>query len=178
MKRHEIYRALADGKAIEGRTYVGKWEPLNEREVLEWVSGDLDNNHFNDDDFRLAPAPDCCECGHGWTKHRDRGCTHWIDEDHRYCECKITSPAPKPATKMVPLGPEDVKPGSVIRLIEPRSESNGWLSVISVGILGISRASTGKYPPGFESWACLRRFEISRDGCNTWQRCEKPEVQS
>lgn len=85
--------------------------------------------------------------------------------------------APEP--KMVPLGPEDVPPGSVIRNLI--WGEGAWVS-INVSIDGISWVGIhriGETAHNYEaSWQRLMEFgfEISRDGGKTWAKCEKEEA--
>ena len=78
----------------------------------------------------------------------------------------------KPQPKMVPLGPEDVPPGSVFKLSEwQKGLHQTYFQVVSGGVVF---SSSQTYLTG---WVDLRNYwEISRDGGKTWQRCEKPEA--
>ena len=74
--------------------------------------------------------------------------------------------------KLVPLGPEDVPPGSVIRStksVVPKS----WISVLNVISIGVEIAGND----GITTLNFLRLkeecWEISRDGGKTWQKCHK-----
>lgn len=72
--------------------------------------------------------------------------------------------------KPVPLGPEDVPPGSVIR----SKGINGWGAILAVNKSGIwtisqeTREVEGPY-----SFAEIMKDEISRDGGKTWEACSK-----
>lgn len=76
----------------------------------------------------------------------------------------------KPTPTMIPLGPEDVPPGSVVRMSEWRG-FNEWRPVVPrqscVIINGISDISLTYHDLQRVGW------EISRDFGKTWQRCEK-----
>jgi hypothetical protein len=75
----------------------------------------------------------------------------------------------KPAPVMVPLGPDDVPPGSAIRPIV----RNCWMLVVYCTPSGVFYNSGSQ---GSLSYAFMKdNYEISRDGGKTWQRCEKPE---
>lgn len=77
------------------------------------------------------------------------------------CEFRI-----KPKPRMVPLGPEDVPPGSAVRGYE------GYWCLVSMvdqshGVMTVNRPSGIKWQELMDYW------QISRDGGKTWQRCEK-----
>ena len=81
----------------------------------------------------------------------------------------------KPAPVMLPLGPEDVPPGSVIRSAR-ESTRKPWiavLNVLSVGVEILGNTGTGYTVPFTVLFA--DEWQISRDGGKTWQKCEKPE---
>lgn len=67
---------------------------------------------------------------------------------------------PAPPTVRVPLGPEDVPPGSAIS----KDPADGWYNVASVHRSGLKAKS-------YWTWPELMRmeFQISRDGGKTWQ---------
>lgn len=84
------------------------------------------------------------------------------------CHWRILDPpAPK---RMVPLGPEDVPPGSVVRRQNRPEEDTHWIAVTAVSdaLIWIGNQSIG--------WLGFQLWEISRDGGKTWQRCEKEEA--
>jgi len=77
----------------------------------------------------------------------------------------------KPALKRVPLGPEDVKPGSLVRL--PGAAST-WCAVLEVdrwSITAFTRAATV-----LDYLKLQSAYEISRDGGKTWHGCWKEEA--
>lgn len=77
----------------------------------------------------------------------------------------------KPALRMVPLGPEDVKPGDVFRFIKC-SDKSSWSAPFQVDKEGVS--FTWTTCTRLQRWAVLQdEYEISRDGGATWQRAEK-----
>ena len=79
----------------------------------------------------------------------------------------------KPSPVMVPLGPEDVPPGSAIRYRLATATERYWI-VTTVDEIGIHVHT----PRGWERIEYARtqqEMEISRDGGKTWQKCEKPE---
>ena len=76
--------------------------------------------------------------------------------------------APEP--KRVPLGPEDVPPGSVVRA--NIGDGRGWCAVGTV----LQKTATVCTSIGFttETWEQLMaHWDISRDGGKTWQPCWK-----
>lgn len=79
----------------------------------------------------------------------------------------------KPTPRMVPLGPEDVPPGSVIGL----PGCSGWASVVHVSRSGLVIACSDGSPLVHAfSYLITSGVTISRDGGKTWTRCEKEEV--
>lgn len=78
-----------------------------------------------------------------------------------------------PTPRLVPLGPEDVPPGSVLRwrTWEPH-EYRLPMEVHAVGVLLVHGGVVKDY-----SWETLHSegWLISRDGGKTWARCEKEE---
>ena len=83
----------------------------------------------------------------------------------------------KPAPVMVPLGPEDVPPGSALRYIESTTHTRrygfAWFLVRQVPTAGDGVVVSDEWRPSFEFMK--ENLEISRDGGKTWQKCEKPE---
>ena len=73
----------------------------------------------------------------------------------------------KPAPKRVPLGPEDVPPGSALRCRD--WQLCMWKAAQSVGVAG-THAGGMDY-----EWSHLMEtgYEISRDGGKTWKPCWK-----
>lgn len=71
----------------------------------------------------------------------------------------------KPAPVMVPLGPEDVPPGSAIR----QSGGDGWAIITVVGTDGISWPTVPECP--YDRLAAT--YEIKRPG-EDWSFCYKP----
>ena len=79
----------------------------------------------------------------------------------------------KPAPVMVPLGPEDVKCGDVLRYIAghfPKNMGEEWLSF---SINAVSKSFIRASQTLFTYERLEKDFEISRDGGKTWQKCEK-----
>jgi hypothetical protein len=86
-----------------------------------------------------------------------------------FWDCPVTDYRVKPAPVMVPLGPEDVPPGSVIRYIETFQ----WFAVLSVSenyVMVINRHAEHERLYFND---LMKYNEISRDGGKTWQKCEK-----
>lgn len=80
----------------------------------------------------------------------------------------------KPKAVMVPLGPQDVKPGDIVR-------EAGGLSVLTMLIICVWRDGVRFFDgvslePYSRSWEILMRYEISRDGGKTWEKCCKEAV--
>ena len=74
----------------------------------------------------------------------------------------------KPEPKRVPLGPEDVPPGSLLR--DPEWPAGSWRAVLGVGSSVIWYGGAAKT----EFVALLNSgIEISRDGGETWEPCSK-----
>ncbi len=98
----------------------------------------------------------------------------------------------KPAPVMVPLGPEDVPPGSVFRQCGSDNFCadlpGEWVSVVNVDVkfgVIISAISANEHPfLVIVPWDKLTSCEINRSlplterwDMNAWEKCEKPEVQ-
>jgi hypothetical protein len=79
-----------------------------------------------------------------------------------------------PEPKRVPLGPEDVPPGSALRSrVWSPGNWSGVLSVSNCGVLiegGHEKARLVGFLEAMGAW------EISRDGGKTWQPCWKEEA--
>ena len=82
----------------------------------------------------------------------------------------------KPATQRVPLGPEDVKPGSVIDGSNDAGSGENWLAVLRVDFAGVYAVNNCNEIKIHTFDSLLRYFKISRDGGKTWAPCwkEKP----
>lgn len=82
----------------------------------------------------------------------------------------------KPTPKLVPLGPEDVPPGSVVRLLPDHS----WLAVISSMNGGVWLCGFREHACAFHTFDTLKSsgLEISTDSGKSWRPCSKPEVAS
>lgn len=90
------------------------------------------------------------------------------------CLCPAFSADPdqyrrRPKPVMVPLGPEDVPPGSVVR--QGHFERTHWILIVSAGSSSIRIGSEGQKISYEDLQHSL--WEISRDGGKTWKRCEK-----
>lgn len=77
-------------------------------------------------------------------------------------------PAPAPQAEEIPLGPEDVPPGSVFRF---RGNQASWWACVQVVSNGVW-ISIG-HKPKFYAFYKLSDFEISRNFGKTWQPCRK-----
>ena len=91
----------------------------------------------------------------------------WLSNDYRI----------KPEPKRVPLGPEDVPPGSVLR----RAGQGCWSAVVgsyTEGVLFPYMPLDGPYPRYLNTFDELfsGNYEISRDGGRTWHPCWKEEA--
>lgn len=80
----------------------------------------------------------------------------------------------KPTPKRVPLGPDDVPPGSVIR--DKSWTCSKWVAIIQCDELGVwwhccDRARSQVWASLVEGW------EISRDNGKTWLPCWKEAVE-
>ncbi len=75
----------------------------------------------------------------------------------------------QPATvEYVPLGPEDVPPGSAVRL---GGYHEGWAAVVGVEEWGLHMADSK------ESWASLAEDHvILRPDSTNWEPCKKPKA--
>lgn len=168
MTRQEVFQALADGRAKELR-----WRMIAYRD--EFLS-ELQESKFNGADWSLVePVTHYCDsCGRILCGAHTAGFAKgegWV-HDWNKPRAPVTCPAclalrPK-APEMVPLGPEDVPPGSVLR--DPAYPVY-WELVVNVGVEGCKTDSEEW------GWAELRddRWEISRDFGKTWTRCQKPK---
>lgn len=83
-------------------------------------------------------------------------------------DVKEITPAPEKAEEWVPLGPEDVPPGSIMR----RKEwSNAWQAVVAVYSGGVN------FNKKLYEWEELMDvFDVSRDFGKTWEPCRKKAV--
>jgi hypothetical protein len=96
-----------------------------------------------------------------------KGCEDWeeVDDFNFFCSCSPNTYRVKPGPVMVPLGPEDVPPGSVIRGIG----FSEWWMVTSVAKIQIYC--------GERTWSTYeslqKNCEIKRPG-EDWMPCHKP----
>lgn len=81
----------------------------------------------------------------------------------------------KPEPRKVPLGPEDVPPGSLIRWSD--SHEMSWCSVLRVDVPGKRIYIGGRSEYDTPESLFVDAASISRDGGQTWQPCWK-EAQS
>ena len=80
----------------------------------------------------------------------------------------------KPEPGMVPLGPEDVPVGSVIRCIEgPCKSVDGWAAILSVEKYGMCITGQSNRTILFSWDHLMEHSEIKRPG-QDWQPCHKP----
>ena len=85
---------------------------------------------------------------------------------------RIIVPVTKPK-KRVPLGPEDVVPGSALRPIErPDAVRDCWAAVISTGEVGVQAVRRGDIE-GYSYHDLMSEFEIKRPTDTEWQPCWK-----
>ena len=134
--------------------------------------------------FRLAPeqpvppgdltateARQLCEKGTA-VQWRSAMCSVWYDCPHEHWPWNPIYPyRRKPETKRVPLGPEDVPPGSVVRRNNwPKAR---WCYIQPTDLADFALLWHGNEGPE----NLLLHFEISRDGGKTWGPCSK-EVES
>lgn len=80
---------------------------------------------------------------------------------------------------MMPLGPEDVPPGSVIR--DNQADPSYWIAIIKSVTEGVWHDETGG-GVRFTYWISLRAaWQINRSlslgkwDPNAWEKCEKPQ---
>lgn len=85
--------------------------------------------------------------------------------------------APEP--KKVPLGPEDITPGSIIRGRCHNAPTTTWCGVLGV-FSGHIKISSNDMPCEDRTYQDLKddKLEISRDFGRTWHPCEKDETTS
>ena len=103
----------------------------------------------------------------------------WEPKDDKF-QCvrsQLYHLAPEPVPpKRVPLGPEDVKAGDMVRSI---GETRGWSAVCGARKGGGPSKHDGIWLLGTngthtESWkGAMDNTEISRDGGKTWEPCSK-----
>jgi len=106
----------------------------------------------------------------------------WVDqEDPSWVYSEAIEWRIKPAPVMVPLGPDDVPPGSVIRLANPNKRVE-WMPAFPVDT-GVEMPSDGEwsYLPFIdmrERWQINRSIPLTgRWDKDAWQPCEKEEAQ-
>lgn len=120
-----------------------KEETKKRIEVMEaYASGQqVESRERHDGKWSLAPSP--------WW--------NWELHDYRI----------KPARRVVPLGPEDIRPGDVVHY--PAWPKEYWRYIQPTGNGGIIGDQ------GTESWLSLKvdGWLISHDSGKTWQKCEK-----
>ena len=96
-----------------------------------------------------------------------KGCEDWeeVDDFNFFCSCSPGTYRIKPEPVMVPLGPEDVPPGSAIRQIGCKHWS----------IITHANAVLVEWPgvPSCEYDRLYSTYEIKRPG-EDWMPCHKP----
>ena len=80
----------------------------------------------------------------------------------------------KPSSVMVPLSPEDILPGSIVRL---KGGADRWRAVLCVWPRGIETVGGVKTLSAFDFEECRAVLEIKRPG-EDWKPCEKPAPDS
>lgn len=102
-------------------------------------------------------------------QHKRFGDKNWTDTAEPDWNFSLGTYRIKPEPKRVPLGPEDVVFGTLLKY--KRSESiKGWATPVSVEDCGVRIGSVA----ALVSWKDLMsEFEISRDSGKTWQPCWK-----
>ena len=149
-----------------------------DKETYSPVAGNVRWRHIGLDGDIIAYRPDPYEA---LKKAHSEGKVIQSDNDGEWRDLRgsiMWSMAPafyriKPSPVMVPLGPEDVPPGSVVRH-KNWGNNVSWCIVEGVGKNALSYGS--QLGHGWtREWIDLKEqgFEISRDGGKTWQRCEK-----
>lgn len=94
-----------------------------------------------------------------------KGGEDWEEVLDFTCSCPPRTYRVKPESKMVPLEPEDVPPGSAIR----QSGGDGWAIITIVGTDGVSWPTVPECP--YDRLAAT--MEIKRPG-EDWMPCHKP----
>ena len=112
--------------------------------------------------------------------------TGWVDATDRGVACHVAANVTgifdwirvKPSFKRVPLGPEDVPPGSAFRW-EDWERSDGrssWAAICYVDLRGLEACFGNIYPVRIEWEKAMNDYgQISRDGGKTWTQCWKEE---
>ena len=92
--------------------------------------------------------------------------TPWMDCETTPCWFHDVEYRVKPEPVLVPLGPDDVPPGSTLE-----TEMGGWMMITSIGLAGVVCATRST---GCIKWEELkRRFKINRNNGLGWQPCSK-----
>ena len=176
--REEIVAALADyhrpwplGRSVNGFT-LGEgqewhrndwtedmlpegWRPLIKGEQVE----DADQRFHSE--YGLQTFPIKTEYGR---------MAEYVIAGQEHMHLRTRRPLPTVA-KLVPLGPEDVPPGSVFKRIEYANHAM-WIAPIAVLTSCIEFHDSVKcYQVSFAE--LQDRWLISRDGGKTWQKCQK-----
>lgn len=94
-----------------------------------------------------------------------KGCEDWEETVDLDFSCAPDCYRIKPEPVMIPLGPDDVPPGSAIRQLG----GNGWAIITVVGTDGVSWPTVPECP--YDRLAAT--WEIKRPG-EDWSPCHKP----
>ena len=94
----------------------------------------------------------------------------WIDSIWPITWCELTIYRRKPASKKIPLGPEDFPPGTVVR--DPEWAKHHWTSIAEVGRFNILDGSGGEW-----KYEDLQRggWLYKTPAMKEWKKCEKEE---
>ncbi len=98
----------------------------------------------------------------GWRWRLENANDGWYAEDGGWLRTRRPLPAP---VEYIPIGPEDVPPGSVVRVIG----ASWWKQVVGVRSENINVGGAGNL-----NWLELaNNWEILRPGSSTWEPCKK-----
>lgn len=74
--------------------------------------------------------------------------------------------------RMIPLGPQDVPPGSVVRT-KTDEDKHGWWMIVATDRNHVYLGEMSE--PQTKFWSDLQKeYVILRPGSDVWQPCEKP----
>lgn len=190
LTREEAVAAfLKDPASVQMALHDGSWI----RPAWRHLDPDID---WCQNEFRLTPRPvppgdltweeakaahQRGECVEFLSPHQVLVGQHLWDVVHRWFDgateetVKASAYRLRPAPKTVPLGPEDVPPGSVVRHVT--WTKHAWApcnTVPSDGVQVMAQPSDPDKELIYLSYEDLTHgWQISRDGGKTWSKCHK-----
>ena len=166
-----VITAFAEGKEIEVQDREGWWRPLNQSSWLEDPKFYRIKPTSSLEPFEWADEREAHKDGKKIQVRPKFGDEAWNDTDepqwHPFLSYRV-----KPEPKLIPLGHEDVSPGSAIR---PTIHETGWYGVVEVTHDGIYYSVHGTIRSlSFE--AMTEQCHILRPNSTEWLPCSKPET--